>query len=138
MNTRLDLDAAPITVRHAGRDHPLPFSLADLAHLLTPYPPNDAAWETAIMRVEDGISPLRDTLHDSDTLTVSGRLPLGDLPKDAGGSIGSATLETAYAVLAGYRYKSELPPLPESAAYAAEILLLREWMHHLGYRRIAP
>ena len=114
----LNLAARPITLTDADTSHPIALTLNQIQQQLTHYPPSDYAWETAIQTVEDALYPLRDQAH-----------PRGAI-------ITRDTLEHAFAVAAGYRPQSSLPPLPQTTDFCAVLLLLREWAHHLDYETL--
>ena len=124
-----------IGIRRNGVATALPYALADIAAMLAPFPPTDAAWENAVMTVEDGIAPLAPN-SGGETLAAYGADVLQLLPHETrpdGIFIAADTLETAFAVLAGYRQRYVLPPLPHTAEAAAQVLLLREVVHHLTF-----
>ena len=138
MKTVLNVNTPLIEVRRQDETANLPFALSDIGRLLAPFPPHETAWEGSIMLIEDGIAPLAGRF-DSGEVCLEGTSDLTVLPhtEAAAGSIISAdTLETAFAVLAGYRLSRDLPPLPHTTGFAALVLLLREWTHHLHCTQI--
>lgn len=91
------------------------------------------------MTVEDAISPLRDELIEFNEMKVVGADELKVLAfsgDEQGEFILAETLEKAFAVLAGYRSIRDLPDLPQTADFYAKVLLIREWVHHLGFGKI--
>ena len=77
-----------------------------IAETLHALPPTELAWETAIMRIEDAISPLKPSLPKDELLKVIGAEDLRLLAfeqDDNGDYIRAEMLEKAFAVLAGYR-----------------------------------
>ncbi|OAM29202.1 MULTISPECIES: hypothetical protein [Eikenella] len=135
MQNILNINTRPIELQRQGQTIRLPFALADIAARLTPFPPSEAAWENAIMQIEDAIAPLPKRLA-GETLRLQGAHALAALPHSTGGTLSTDTLETAFAILAGYCHARDLPPLPHSADFAAQVLLMREWAHHLGFAEI--
>ncbi|MBH5329607.1 hypothetical protein H9Q10_08000 [Eikenella sp. S3360] len=138
MQTVLNLNTRPIKLQRQGQTIKLPLTLAGIADWLTPFPPSETAWETAIMRIEDAIAPLPKRFAQ-ETLRLEGAAALATLPhlaNENGRSISIHTLETAFAILAGYHPARDLPLLPHSADFAALVLLMREWAHHLGFAEI--
>ncbi|MDO4226303.1 hypothetical protein [Neisseria sp.] len=132
---RLDISPNGITLTVGCRQHVLATDLAALAKQLSPYPPNDAQWEMAIMQVEDAIMPFSDGLKNEKQTLVAHADMLAVLPhtQTGGGAvIGRDTLELAFVVSAGLRRSHELPDMPQTAQFAALLLLLREWVHHMG------
>ena len=138
MQTVLKLNTRPIEVQRQGQTLRLPFTLNTIRAWLSPFPPSEAAWENAIMQIEDGIATLPPRFAQ-ETLLLEGADALSALPhtpSQAGHIISTETLETAFAILAGYRPARDLPPLPHTADFAALVLLMREWAHHLGFAEI--
>lgn len=110
--------------------------IAQALHVL---PPTELAWETAIMRIEDAISPLKPRLPKDELLKVIGAEDLHLLAfeqDDNGDYIRAEMLEKAFAVLAGYRSLRDLPAMPSDLAFYAKVLLLREWVHHLDFDKL--
>nr|WP_313060254.1 hypothetical protein [Moraxella sp. CTOTU49097] len=110
-----------------------------IAQTLQALPPTELAWETAIMRIEDAISPLKPRLPKDELLKVIGAedLSLLAFEQDANGDyIPAEILEKAFAVLAGYRSLRDLPAMPNDLAFYAKVLLLREWVHHLDFDKL--
>ena len=133
MNT-LNLTAQPITLIIPDASHPIALTLAQIQQQLAHYPPSEYAWETAIQTIEDALYPLRDWRQNRQPIAVQGAELLLALPHQAhphGVTITRDTLEHAFAVAAGYRPQNSLPPLPQTIAFCAILLLLREWAHHL-------
>ena len=135
----LNLTARPITLTDADTSRPIALTLNQIQQQLTHYPPSDYAWETAIQTVEDALYPLRDWRQNTQPLAVQGAELLLTLPHQThphGATITRDTLEHAFAVAAGYRPQSSLPPLPQTTDFCAVLLLLREWAHHLDYETL--
>lgn len=133
MNT-LNLTAQPITLITPDASHPIALTLNQIQQQLTHYPPSDYAWETAIQTIEDALYPLRDWRQNTQPLAVQGAELLLALPHQThphGATITRDTLEHAFVVVAGYRPQHSLPSLPQTTAFCAVLLLLREWAHHL-------
>ena len=110
--------------------------IAQALHVL---PPTELAWETALMRIEDAISPLKPRLPKDELLKVIGAEDLRLLAFEQdnnGGYIRAEMLEKAFAVLAGYRSLRDLPAMPNDLAFYAKVLLLREWVHHLDFDKL--
>ena len=133
MNT-LNLTAQPITLITPDASHPIALTLNQIQQQLTHYPPSDYAWETAIQTIEDALYPLRNWRQNRQPIAIQGAehlLALPHQPHPRGAIITRDTLEHAFAVVAGYRPQNSLPPLPQTTAFCAVLLLLREWAHHL-------
>ena len=138
MNT-LNLTAQPITLITPDASHPIALTLAQIQQQFAHYLPSDYAWETAIQTIEDALYPLRDWRQNTQPLAIQGAehlLALPHQPHPHGAIITRDTLEHAFAVAAGYRPQSSLPPLPQTTAFCAVLLLLREWAHHLDYETL--
>lgn len=114
-------------------------TLKVIAETLHTLPPTELAWETAIMRIEDAISPLKPRLPKDELLKVIGAedLHLLAFEQDNNGDyIRAEILEKAFAVLAGYRSLQDLPAMPNDLAFYSKVLLLREWVHHLDFDKL--
>ena len=139
MNT-LNLTAQPITLITPDASHPIALTLAQIQQQLAHYPPSDYAWETAIQTVEDALYPLRDWRQNRQPIAVQGAELLLALPHQAHPphcvTITRDTLEHTFAVAASYRPQNSLPPLLQTTAFCAVLLLLREWAHHLDYETL--
>ena len=110
-----------------------------IAETLHALPPTELAWETAVMRIEESISPLKQIGREDELLKVIGAEDLRLLAfeqDDNGGYIRAEMLEKAFAVLAGYRSLQDLPAMPNDLAFYAKVLLLREWVHHLDFDKL--
>ena len=130
----LNLTTQPITLITPDASHPIALTLNQIQQQLAHYPPSDYAWETAIQTIEDALYPLRDWRQNTQPLAIQGAEHLLALPHQThlhGATITRDTLEHAFAVVAGYRPQHSLPPLPQTTAFCAVLLLLREWAHHL-------
>lgn len=136
----LSLNLQPnIQLIQDGESTLLLISLQAIEQQLGSFPPSELAWEHAIMYVEDGISPLRDALQHEQHILGQNAEELALLPYEVsarGREISTQTLETAFAVLAGYTPQFMLLNLPHTVAFAAKVLLMREWMHHLAFDSI--
>ena len=132
MNTKLYFESEKLVLQFGGQTIDIPLSVAKLQARFTPYPPSEMAWEEAIMQVEDLISPYRDVLKDDRVIELYHAEPLQILA-DENRQISTEIFETAFAVLAGYRPTRDLPELAHHAVSAAFVLVMREWMHHLGF-----
>lgn len=132
MNATLYIETNKLVLQWGGRMAEIPLSIADLEAQFTPYPPSEITWESAIMQVEDAISPYRDALVDYHVLELHNAASLRTL-SDKIGQISIELIECAFAVLAGYRPSRDLPKLSHNATIAAFVLLLREWRHHLDF-----
>ena len=135
----LILNPDHISVRLQDNLWDIGLTLNVIAQTLHALPPTELAWETAIMRIEDAISPLKPRLPKDELLNVIGAedLSLLAFEQDANGDyIRAEMLEKAFAVLAGYRSLRDLPAMPNDLAFYAKVLLLREWVHHLDFDRL--
>lgn len=132
MHAKLAIKKDKLILTWAEQSAEIALSVADLQAQFTPYPPSEMVWEAAIMQVEDAISPYRDALADYSTLALYHAVPLQAIT-DSNGQISAADFERAFAVLAGYRPSRDFPELTHNAETAALILILREWVHHLGF-----
>ena len=136
MNAKLYFESEKLVLQFGGQTIDIPLSVAKLQARFTPYPPSEMAWEEAIMQVEDVISPYRDVLKDYRVIELYHAEPLQILA-DENRQISTEIFETAFAVLAGYRPTRDLPKLAHHATSAAFVLVMREWMHHLGFEAAA-
>ena len=132
MHAKLYFETEKLVLKFGEQAVEIPLSVAKLQAQFTPYPPSEMAWETAIMQVEDLISPYRDALVDYRTIDIYHAEPLQALA-DKNSQISTEIFELAFAVLAGYRPTRDLPELAHNAEIAAFVLVMREWMHHLGF-----
>lgn len=135
----LTVNAEHISVRLQDNLWDIGLTLNVIAQALHVLPPTELAWETAIMRIEDAISPLKPRLPKDELLKVIGAEDLRLLAfeqDDNGDYILAEMLEKAFAVLAGYRSLRDLPTMPNDLAFYAKVLLLREWMHHLDFDKL--
>jgi len=98
-------------------------------------PPTPLELERAIALVEEAVMPLARQLASPATLVVQAP----DLaPLAAGSPAGSLSIEqieTAFGQLAALAEGDPHAPrnLPTEPAFAGALLILREWMHHLGF-----
>lgn len=135
----LTVNADNISVRLQDNLCDIGLTLNVIAQTLHALPPTELAWETAIMRIEDAISPLKPSLSKDELLKVIGAQDLHLLAfeqDDNGGYIRAEMLEKAFTVLAGYRSLRDLPAMPNDLAFYAKVLLLREWVHHLDFDKL--
>ncbi|WP_109078359.1 hypothetical protein [Aggregatibacter kilianii] len=132
MKAKLTFEVEKLVLTLGEQEVEIPLSIAKLQAQFTPYPPSEMAWETAIMQVEDAISPYRDALNAYSLVELHNATPLQVVANEQG-QISSEMFECAFAVLAGYRPSRDLPALPHNAQTAAFVLIMREWMHHLGF-----
>jgi len=135
----LTVNADHISVRLQDNLCDIGLTLKVIAETLHVLPPTELAWETAIMRIEDAISPLKPRLPKDELLKVIGAEDLRLLTfeqDDNGDYIRAEMLEKAFAVLAGYRSLRDLPAMPNDLAFYAKVLLLREWVHHLDFDKV--
>ena len=132
MQAKLYFEIEKLVLKLGEQTVDIPLSVTTLQTQFTPYPPSEMAWEAAIMQVEDLISPYRDALVDYRTISLYHAEPLQALA-DKENQISTAIFELAFAVLAGYRPTRDLPELTHNAEVAAFVLVMREWMHHLGF-----
>ena len=135
----LTINPDHISVRLQDNLCDIGLTLKVIAETLDALPPTELAWETAIMRIEDAISPLKPRLPKDELLKVIGAEDLRLLAfeqDDNGDYIRAEMLEKAFAVLAGYRSLRDLPAMPNDLAFYAKVLLLREWVHHLDFDKL--
>lgn len=118
----------------------LPITLEQITQLLTPYPANEYQWEVAIMQIEDAISPFAKTLMQDVRTYLVGAQDLDILPHHKLETdeivITAEFIELAFAVMAGLRYRHEMPELPDTAAFASLLLFLREWVHYMAIEQL--
>lgn len=130
MNTCLHLaDTAVTLTLPDGSRHEIALNPAELARReLRQMPPTDYQWETAIMTVEDAIAPMRALLPPQSTLYLHADslrpLAVSD------GLITQNTIEQAFQRIS--RYGSD-PALPPNLHTYAELLIVREWLHHMHF-----
>lgn len=135
----LTINADHISVTLQDNLWDIGLTLKVIAETLHALPPTELAWEMAIMRIEDAISPLKPRLPKDELLKVIGAQDLRSLAFEQdgnGGYIRAEILEKAFAVLAGYRSLRDLPAMPNDLAFYAKVLLLREWVHHLDFDKL--
>lgn len=132
MHAKLYFEIEKLVLKFGKQAVEIPLSVAKLQAQFTPYPPSEMAWESAIMQVEDLISPYRDVLMNYHTIELYHAEPLQSLA-DKHNQISTEIFEMAFAVLAGYRPTRDLPELAHNAKVATFVLVMREWMHHLGF-----
>ncbi|BFM99334.1 hypothetical protein MOXK02_08930 [Moraxella sp. K02] len=135
----LILNPDHISVRLQDNLWDIGLTLKVITETLHVLPPTELSWETAIMRIEDAISPLKPSFPKDELLKVIGAEDLRLLAfeqDDNGDYIRAEMLEKAFAVLAGYRSLRDLPAMPNDLAFYAKVLLLREWVHHLDFDKL--
>ncbi|MDK4680921.1 hypothetical protein [Kingella negevensis] len=135
----LNLTQSPITLVSLTETQTLALTLSQIEQQLAQFPPTDYAWETAIQTVEDALFPLRDWQHQAQPVIITGADTLCCLPHTTQGNqahISRDTLEHAFAIIAGYRPKNGLLPLPETVPFCALLLFIREWAHHLNFEDV--
>ena len=112
-----------------GSRHAIALGIETLcAQQLRRMPPGDYEWETAIMTVEDAIAPMRALLPPQSTLHISGS-GLQTLA-DADGLLTREAAEQAFQRISRYGNDAAVPQ--DLPAYA-RLLLVREWLHHMGF-----
>lgn len=113
------------------------FDLTKIADLFESATVSELAWESAIMQIEDAISPLKNRLsHYSSCLVRGVAVELPSQNDKLGDFWDRDLLEQAFGVLSGVRSWRELPDLSFDAKTRAMLLFLREWGHHLDFERI--
>ncbi len=122
-----DAHATTLTLPDGSRHH-IVLGTDALCRLLQPLPPTDAQWERAIMAVEDAIAPMRKLLPAHSTLRLTHADAL--LPIASDGLLHQSAVEQLFQRVS--RYGSD-PALPQTAAAYAQLLLVREWLHHMGF-----
>ncbi|KRG40534.1 hypothetical protein ARC78_12530 [Stenotrophomonas pictorum JCM 9942] len=144
---QLHLEHDPIRLRPGhGEDVCLPLSLtALLADGLQRFPPSEAALERAIARTEDALMPqipaLRAHLHlqlDCADAVLAPLTGLLVLPAQARPVLQIEQVEHAFNLLA--RVAAGMPArsvgLPEQPGFVAALVVVRELMHHVGWRQL--
>lgn len=138
---RIDGDELSLVVEDEGREVQAG-SLASARKLLQHEPPTAAELETVIEVIEDRIMPALRSLPAATVLEAAA----GDLGELAhalpglgdGGTIGIDAIESLFNRLADVASGSPLAAsgLPADACFALRLVLLRELMHHGGFRRM--
>jgi hypothetical protein len=107
-------------------------------------PPTPAEIEEAIMIVEDEVMPLKRLLapnsllitFDKEIQTIA--LQTQAIPTDRGQMLSIGDMETVFnrlaAIITGR--PASMDSLPSELSFAASLLILREFMHHLGFTAI--
>jgi exopolyphosphatase/pppGpp-phosphohydrolase len=156
--TRLGMPAdAPITLLHIG-EHETAVATAAPAQVLllaigsqrtaaeffVHVPPTPGEIENAIQHVEDEVSRAREMIAGHPVLVTSDA-SIREIAYVAGGRVASeATLsidevERVFSLLASH--SQGRPPssagIPGSTEFAATLLILREFMHHLGFASVS-
>lgn len=152
---------APITVLHIGPEHTVVMAGTDAPVTrsvaigtrrtargwLRHTPPTPLEMEQAIAAVEEEVMPLRAMIPEGSALYMPGAVlediaaADGALPPDERGTpLSIESVEQIFnrlvAVSAGRPASQE--PLPLDGAFFARVLILREFMHHLGFVSVIP
>lgn len=158
---RLGLPAgAPITVLHIGEqetavatgagaepDKVLMLAIGSqrtAAEFFLHTPPTPGEIENAIVRVEDEVTRAREMIAGYPTL-VTTDASIREIAHIAGGHAGSAlqlpvdAVEQVFALLASHSLgrPASSAGIPGSPVFAAMLLILREFMHHLNFSSIS-
>ncbi|MFT3848192.1 MAG: hypothetical protein QM739_05795 [Propionivibrio sp.] len=105
------------------------------------YPPTPAALENAIMVVEDEVARVR-TLVAEGSVLISDDASVREIARVAGLDDRQVTelrleaVEQAFERLVTASLGRPASGLPASASFAGALLILREFMHHLGFASI--
>jgi exopolyphosphatase/pppGpp-phosphohydrolase len=107
-------------------------------------PPTPGEIENAIMRVEDEVTRAREIVAAYPTL-ISSDVSILEVAQIAGGHAGSAlplpieAVEQVFALLASHSLGRPVSSagIPDNPAFAATLLILREFMHHLKFTSIS-
>ncbi|WP_066568998.1 hypothetical protein [Snodgrassella sp. CFCC 13594] len=121
------------------QQHTLPLG----AHTLTQRffsnnPASAYAWEMAIQTVEDAIAPMRTLIIADAALwirqSVFAALPGALRPEQGPAQLSLTVIEAAFKSLSATAEGLPMPRnLPTESDFPARLLLLREWMHHMGF-----
>ena len=106
-------------------------------------PPTPGEIENAIMQVEDEVTLAREMTADHATLVTSDA-SIREIAQIAGGHAGPGSplpvesVERVFALLAGHSQgrPASSAGIPGDPAFAAALLILREFMHHLKFAAI--
>lgn len=117
----------------------LPLGIGGLARRYFSHSPVWAsAWEAAIQTVEDAIAPMRKQIPAHSRLWVR-QTDFAGLPGAVAQNVDWAwlSIEAAEAAFNSLAVQAEGLPvpadLPRTPAFAARLLILREWLHHMGF-----
>ena len=107
-------------------------------------PPTPGEIENAIMRVEDEVSRAREIVAAYPTL-ISSDVAILEIAQIAGGHVESTlplpieAVEKVFALLASHSLGRPVSSagIPGNPAFAATLLILREFMHHLKFTSIS-
>ncbi len=107
-------------------------------------PPTPGEIENAIMQVEDEVTRVREMVAGYPTLITTDE-SISEIAHLASGHAGSALLlsieavEQVFSLLAGHSLgrPASSAGIPASPAFAATLLILREFMHHLKFPSIS-
>ena len=107
-------------------------------------PPAPGEIENAIMRVEDEITPVREMIAGY-AMLVTMDASIREIALIAGIHTGQAMqlpvedVEQAFSLLASYSLgrPASISGIPDAPAFAATLLILREFMHHLKFASIS-
>ncbi|MCP1771264.1 hypothetical protein J2T38_000053 [Neisseria perflava] len=109
----------------------------DMAALMCRYfsriPPDNGAWEEAIMTVEDAIAPWRDTVNAHMPSEKCLSVAASALLQFGGQSMTVEAVEQLFYRVSAYGFSAEI--LEQAAAYA-QFLLVREFLHHMGFTAV--
>lgn len=99
-------------------------------------PPSALGLEQAIMVVEDVLMPLAARIPPHDSLTLHGPYPLAEVL--GGHTLPRESVEQLFGQFAAMVEGDPLAAanLPKARHFAATLLILREWMHHLDARQV--
>jgi len=118
-------------VRHCLAVGSLRLGAGPFAHV----PPTPLELERAIALVEETVMPLARLLASPSTLVVQAPDLAPLAVSSPAGSLSLERIETAFGQLAARAEGDPHVPrnLPTEPAFAGALLILREWMHHLGF-----
>lgn len=99
-------------------------------------PPSALELEQAIMVVEDVLMPLAARIPPHETVVLHSPYPLAD--QLGGEHLSRESVEQLFGQFAAMVEGDPLAAanLPKARHFAATLLILREWMHHLDARRV--
>ncbi|MGL6371669.1 hypothetical protein ACSZNB_19595 [Aeromonas hydrophila] len=99
-------------------------------------PPSALELEQAIMVVEDVLMPLAAEVPPHEVVTLQAQLPLAEVLGSR--ELSRESLEQLFGQFAAMVEGDPLAAanLPKTRRFAAALLILREWMHHLSAERV--
>ncbi|MGY3893067.1 hypothetical protein [Aeromonas enterica] len=99
-------------------------------------PPSALELEQAIMVVEDALMPLAARIPAHELVTLDSPLPLAD--EFGSHELSRESIEQLFGQFAAMVEGDPLAAahLPKGRHFAAVLLILREWMHHLDAKRV--